>query len=57
MDDRDEINPYDINFLYKKNCTIKQLDSINNDNKNIKYLYKTTNIPPMYTKNIRYWKS
>ena len=50
MDDRDEINPYDINFLYKKNCTIKQLDSINSDNKNIKYLYKTTNIPPCIQK-------
>ena len=50
MDDRDEINPYDINFLYKKNCTIKQLDSINGDNKNIKYLYKTTNIPPCIQK-------
>ena len=50
MDDRDEINPYNINFLYKKNCTIKQLDNINSDNKNIKYLYKTTNIPPCIQK-------
>lgn len=50
MDDRNEINPYDIDFLYQKNCTIKTLNNLEKDKKNIRYLYKTTNIPPCIQK-------
>ena len=42
MDDRNEIKPYDINYLYDKNCTINNL---NNLEKSKQYIINNTNIP------------
>ena len=42
MDDRNEIKPYDINYLYDKNCTINNL---NNLEKSKQYVINNTNIP------------
>lgn len=42
MDDRNKIKPYDINYLYDKNCTINNL---NNLEKSKQYVINNTNIP------------
>lgn len=52
MDDRsdEQFKPYDINYLYEKNCTIKELNKLDNYKKNTKYILDHTNIPPCIEK-------
>ena len=45
LDRREEVRPYDINFLYEKNCTPKDLDKLNTDKNNTKWILNNTNIP------------
>lgn len=48
MDNRDEIRPYDIEFLYEKNCRNTVIS--NPSEKKIKYMINNTNIPKCITK-------
>lgn len=52
MDDRsdEQFKPYNIDYLYEKNCTIKELNKLDNDKKNTKYILDNTNIPPCIEK-------
>lgn len=48
MDNRDEIRPYDIEFLYEKNCKNTVIN--NPSEKKITYMINNTNIPKCITK-------